>query len=271
MLMSIAFVLGFLFPVAVHADGYYDLPITQWPVDTREYMSGFFWAGIDEAIYVNNQPSTFIYGWLGIFTAPPTATPGSGRFTQIRIMSENGQLYWVMETERQIKACLRGSTFFFTNGALTGCRGIAGDLINPNHEFNAVSIAHYDLDHQWVINVADFFGNGGPVATIDDGTVDGYYPGGTTYNAAQLAAEHYWENSYSSNPYNPMAYYFYAPHYGSSNDYWPSISSGVADYLDTRLDLPCNYVGVFYPNLSGDPHLWYLGTGGNTCSYTFQY
>lgn len=210
---SITFVLSLLFPIIVHANGY-DLPITQWPVDSREYMSGFFWSGIDEANYVNNQADTFIYGWLGIFTARYDGSIGSGRFTQIGIMSSGGQIYWVMESERNVTQCFRGSQFFITNSVLTGCMGRLGDLMNPNHEFNAVSIVHDDPSHQWGINVADFYGNAGLVATIDDGTMDGYYPGVTIYDTAQVAAEHYWGYSYSSDPYNPMSFLFYAPHYG---------------------------------------------------------
>ncbi len=181
--ISIACFFSLLLPIMVHADGY-DLPITQWPVDSREYISGFFWSAIDEANYVNNQPDTFIYGWLGVFTAPPNGIPGSGRFTQIGIMSSNGQLFWVMESERKVTQCLRGSQYFVTNGPLTGCMGVVGDVMNPNHEFNAVSIVHDDPSHQWVVNVLDFYGNQGVVAAVDDGTIDGYYPGVTIYSSA---------------------------------------------------------------------------------------
>lgn len=258
-----------MFSIMVHANGY-DLPITQWPVDFREENAGVFYAYIAEANFINSMPDTFIYGWLGIFTAPPQyGVEGSGRFTQVGIKSENGQIFWEMESERPILNCLRNSTPFSTNGVyLKGCRGQANDLAVENSP-NAVSISHDFSNHQWIIQVADNAGRGGPVAVIDDGTREEYEAGGAIYNAAQLAAEHYWGNSYQSNPYNSMSYYFYSPYYGSNNYVWPSLSGGVSDYLDTTLDPQCNYVGIF--DLNGDPHQWYLGVGGTTCSYTFNY
>lgn len=127
--VSIACIFSLMFSIMVHANGY-DLPITQWPVDFREENAGVFYAYIAEANFINSMPDTFIYGWLGIFTAPPQyGVEGSGRFTQVGIKSENGQIFWEMESERPILNCLRNSTPFSTNGVyLKGCRGQANEV-----------------------------------------------------------------------------------------------------------------------------------------------
>ncbi len=254
-------ILGLLSPFVVRANGY-DFDSTVWQVDIRDANAGLYYIYLSLATFTA-PTDTMHYGWMGIYTAPYNGTVGSGRFTQIGIRSENNMgVFWEFETEHSNVRCLRGHPVSF-GYPLTGCRGDPNDLIGLNSN-NAVSLTHDDNAHVWYVAVADGSGNGAYVATCDDGTMDGYYPGGAIYQPMQEVLEHYWGYSYASDPFDGVSFYFYAPYYGPY--VWPAGSSGAYDYQN---DPGCLYAGVF--NIYNDPTRFYLGSGGMECNHVFYY
>lgn len=266
-LAGIVLLFGILFPLSVNADPY-DLNVTQWQIDVREQNAGLFYDNLALSYYLDNVPGTFIYGWQGTFLHPvdPNGQAGNGEFTQIGVMSSTSGFDWVFESERPILQCMRGSIPFTTNGPLTGCAGLSGDLVNIG-EANPVALYHDVPNNRWVAYVYDNHGNSGPVASISDTGYSGQTDN-QIYSSMQVAAERY--DGTGANQYLAMSFYFAAPEYGSVG-FWPSYNQAAYDYFQIvpPPNPSCIYGGIF--DLNGDGHGFYLGSGGNTCSHVFFY
>lgn len=256
-----------------------DLLDAHWRVDLPSVNTAqAYFTYLQPANYLDNTPGTFTTGWLGIYLQPYIdGVAGSAKFTQIGTMSQNGQLFWFVESEAHLD-CIQGTRITNLPPPLTGCFGDANSFVRLQ-QWNAVALYHYGT--KWFANIQDYTGSSADVVAVtlldDQGQV---YDTTQIYSSEVASEEAYDTITYPNDPTVNMSYFFAHPQFYCQSAYCPS-NPGFTDWVGSGsiLDFfeftrpgdpnapPCLYGGVF--NLSGDSRFWYTGNGGTSCSFVF--
>jgi hypothetical protein len=239
-------------------------------------FAGSYFTYIDPASSnIDTMPGTNTSAWLAFYLAPfhDGDPPGTGRFTQAGTMTipdskgDGGySLTTFVESEAGI-ICYYPWMAFPINSVIPGCMGPTNSYVSFD-QYTAFSIHHGN--GAWYTGVADASGSA-TIAQFGLYNAQGqYYDSGFIFRAEVAAEQIYTQQD---DPTAPMSYFFYHPQYyayGVGYTDWPGSPAAYDPFSFSRPGDPnapsCLYGGYFGYS---DPRLWYVGSGGSTCSHTF--
>lgn len=223
--------------------------------------------------YIDTISGTTTSAWMAVYLAPfhDGDPPGTAKFTQVGVMIiPNGyggySLTTFVESEAGI-ICYNPWTAFPINSVISGCIGPANRYVSLD-QYTPFSIYHGN--GAWYAGLADASGSA-TIAQFGLYNAQGqYYDSGLIFRAEVAAEQIYTQQE---DPTSPMSYFFYHPKYyayGVGYTDWPGSPYAYDPFFFARPGDPnapsCLYGGYFgYP----DTRVWYVGSGGSTCSHTF--
>lgn len=210
-------------------------------------------------IAANAQPTTgdrrdFTTAWLGIFLAQYNGTPGSGKFTQVGIVTTRDGIQWFVYAEPGV-TCLRGTK----HPTLPECNGDYNDLVSLGR-YTRVELKKNLNEDYWRAIVYDANSIGYVVAQIP-------YNSNRIYLARSDTEEGYYE---ANDPYITANFYHWHPQYleGGVWKDWPVSTGGSSNstiWVSPSSICPTHYGAT--PNQYGDERAWFAGTGGKVCEW----
>ena len=162
--------------------------------------------------------------------------------------------------------CLRGNKAWFDNdNRHTGCLSDVGDLGLDLNVWTRVQLVTYNTGF-WIVRIANQQGYPQDVAKI-------YNPNTTIVDSRVIGEESWQGANQSQNPWVQVSFYDLDLKYRTAGGWahWPSNiggnygSANITESSNSGAD-PCPAHYGVNPYVQGNPYLWYVGSGGSTCS-----
>lgn len=197
--------------------------------------------------------------WFGVFLSQFNGQTYSGQFSQVGLLTNNDGPHWFVYAEPGV-TCLRGNANWYSGTLVIGCLGNTNDIVQMN-VWHQVELVTYGQGY-WIARVYDSNLNAYEVARIN-------YAGTRLYRAESTTEEGY-DSWWPSDPFLTARFYHWRPRYMDWNigafQFWPRSDGNNSTIYVNRSGFCPNAYGM-NPNFNNDEDAWYVGMGGQQCSW----